>query len=552
MSGNFFQKHCAVRLVALLLGLMTSRSSAQFGVVDEGKALRVDSGAGLVIKLRKDNGDIVSLRYKDGPELQDSHRGSHIASGLRSAKVTWAVLRDDVIKVTLSTNKENPVVSNLTQYLVIRRGINAIYLATFPTAEPTVGELRWITRLDASRFPNRPAPSDRREVTKTIESADVFGCEDGTTRSKYYGDAVTLGKERAMDMTFCGVSGEGIGVWMAYGTRESSSGGPFFRDIQSQTTEVYNYMNSRHNMTEVPRLNVLHGPYALVFTDGKVPTSTVDFSWLGEAGLDLKGYVPESARGRVSGRTKGIRAGIQGVVGFSNSKAQYWAAIGAEGTFTSPPMKPGNYAANFYQGELSVGTGEVEVVAGKTSELNMSAEPDPSALFRIGRWDGTPLEFLNGNRIVMMHPSDVRMDSWGSVVFDAGRDAAAKFPALQMRKVNSPTTIKFTLSSNQIAARILRIGVTCGYGGARPFIKVNKWRPRKVADAVLQPSSRSYTIGTYRGNNGTFIYRIPSSAFVAGVNTLTIAAGSGSQDLSSWLSAGWAYDAIQLDEAPAS
>ncbi len=66
-----------------------------------------------------------------------------------------------------------------------------------------------------------------------------------------------------------------------------------------------------------------------------------------------------------------------------------------------------------------------------------------------------------------------------------------------------------------------------------------------------QPQSRSFTIGTYRGNNATFICRIPASAFVIGENTLTVTPVSGTGDLGPWLSAGWAYDAIQIDAEPA-
>lgn len=49
----------------------------------------------------------------------------------------------------------------------------------------------------------------------------------------------------------------------------SSSGGPFFRDIDNQNgdtdNEIYFYMNSGHTQTEAYRQG-LHGPYALTFT----------------------------------------------------------------------------------------------------------------------------------------------------------------------------------------------------------------------------------------------------------------------------------------------
>src|SRR5207253_2580909 len=85
-----------------------------------------------------------------------------------------------------------------------------------------------------------------------------------------------------------------------YGSRESSSGGPFYRDIQNQSSaagdsELYNYMNSGHEQTEAVRTNVLYGPYALSFTTGCTP-AIPDFSWM--SSLNLTGWVPAAQRGR--------------------------------------------------------------------------------------------------------------------------------------------------------------------------------------------------------------------------------------------------------------
>ena len=64
--------------------------------------------------------------------------------------------------------------------------------------------------------------------TGKIESSDVFGYADGHTTSKYYG------RHRAMDLTYSGAVGLGVAVWSVFDTRESSSGGPFYRDIENQ------------------------------------------------------------------------------------------------------------------------------------------------------------------------------------------------------------------------------------------------------------------------------------------------------------------------------
>lgn len=529
--------------------LLPSSLFAAFGYTDNGTAYVVDTGAGLVFQVNKANGDITSIVYNGVNYASTAGKYSQLSSGLGTATVTPQTDGSTYIMLTLQTGTTGTADPNMTQYLVVRNGENTIYMATFPGQEPDVGELRWITRLNHVLLPNGPVPSNLDGNTGAIESSDVFGMPDGTTRSKYYGDNVTHGKDRAMDLTYCGATGTNVGVWMIFGNRESSSGGPFFRDIENQAgtdQEIYNYMNSGHNQTEPYRLNVLHGPYALVFTNGAPPTLPIDFSWMGSLGLN--GWVPASGRGAVSGTATGIPAGFQGVVGFANSTAQYWATIAADGSYTCAGMKPGTYDATLYKGELAVATGSVTVTAGATSPLNLtSTEATPATIFRIGDWDGTPAGFLNADKIVQMHPSDVRMAAWGPVTYTVGADQPASFPAIQFRGVNSPTTINFNLAPNQTGNPLtLKIGITCAYNSGRPQVSVNGWTS-SVPSPSTQPSSRSFTIGTYRGNNWTFTYTIPASALVVGTNTLKINPVSGSSDLGPWLSAGWVYDAVELD-----
>src|SRR5207302_5113168 len=133
------------------------------------------------------------------------------------------------------------------------------------------------------------------------------------------------------DLSIRGVTGTGVGIFMAYGNRETSSGGPYFRDIQNQSAEVYNYMFSGHNQTEPPRLG-LHGPYALVFTNGSTPT-VPDMSWMD--GLGLTGWVSPSQRGNVSGGPiTGRDTRYAYTVAFANAEAQYWTDTSAtDGSF---------------------------------------------------------------------------------------------------------------------------------------------------------------------------------------------------------------------------
>jgi rhamnogalacturonan endolyase len=524
---------------------MAQTASAAFGATASNGGYIVNNGANLVFTITS-AGDMSSCKYK-GTELNDTSKASCIASGLGASSVTATTSGNFITIKCVSTAISS---SSMTHYYIVQNGLDNIYMATYVTSEPNVGELRYIFRGQYNVLPNGPADSNNNGNTGAIESSDVFGHSGGTTTSKYYGN------DQAINLTVKGATGSGVGVFMAYGTRESSSGGPFFRDIQNQgdgsgsDQEIYNYMNSGHNQTEADRVgNVLNGPYALCFTTGGTP-SVPDMSFI--ANLGLTGYVAASGRGRV------VLNGISGrdtsytyTVGFANSTAQYWVVASASnGSCECFNMKPGTYTMTFYKGELAVYTESVSVTAGNPTTLNtrtITADPSSVAtIWRIGNWDGTPNEFLNGQTIPIRHPSDSRNPSWGPVTYATG-SANNKFPAVQFRGDNSPTTVTFSLTSAQAAAaHTMKIGITCAYNNGRPSVTINGHALTNPG-ASSQPSSRSITIGTYRGNNTTFTYSIPAADFVTGANSLTITPISGNSDLGTWLSASWAYDCVELD-----
>jgi len=544
MGGEKKSKHRLQRFfisLVLLVTLCTTllvpaniASAAAIGVKDNGSTIVVDTKAGLVYTINKKNGDMTSCKL-NGTELMGSSKASHISSGLGSATVKWNTSPSgSTLIITCET-------STLTHYYVSRQGENNIYMATYVTAEPSVGELRYIFRGNGNVLTNVPENSRTKNNKGAIESKDVFMASNGRTVSKYYGN------DQAKDLSVRGATGNNVGVFMAYGNRESSSGGPFFRDIQFQSgtdTEIYNYMNSGHNQTEDFRMG-LHGPYALMFTTGSTPKSP-DMSWM--SSLGLKGWV--SGRGKVVlNGLKNMDSSYTYTIGFANSTAQYWTKAGSNGSAVCANMKPGTYTMTVYKGELGVYTESVKVTSGKTTTLNtrtISNDPaSKSAIWRIGQWDGTPREFMNGQTFVVRHPSDTRNASWGPVTYKIG-SATNKFPAAQFRAANSPTTIKFDLNSSQASsAHTLNIGITCAYNSGRPSVTING-HTLKAPSASSQPKSRSLTIGTYRGNNATFSWSVPASYFVSGTNTITITPISGSSDMSDYLSASYAYDCVEL------
>ncbi len=544
-SLSSFSRALGLPLAIVAGTLLSSHSArAEFGLITEKKQHRVDSGAGLVFKVDRLNGGIRSIKWQD-TELHSPFRDSSINSGVGGSHTLVTTQADaETVVITTQTDAENQVVAGLTHYYIVRKGLNHIYMATYAQNEPSNGELRWITRLKGELFPHAPAQSDLRGSTGAIESRDVLGMTDGTSRSKYFGN------DQARDLGVRGVTGPGRGVFMVYGSRESSSGGPFYRDIQNQTgtsAEVYNYMNSGHNQTEKLRLGVLYGPYVLCFTDGSKPKAP-DLGFIDALGL--KGSISKEARGSV--QLKGLKGRDEDheyTMGFANGTAQYWAPVSkGRGNATSPDMKPGTYDLTVYKGELAVHTESVTVSAGTVTEVGArTLTVDPSqkkALWRIGDWDGAPLEFRNGRSIALMHPSDKRMEPWQGEPFVIGPSRAGDFPSCVWADVNGQQVVKFNLTPEQVASRTLRVGITASFAGARPSVKLNNWKA-SIQPAPRKVDSRSLTIGSYRGNNATYTFGIPAKALVAGENVLTLSVVSGNRG-PQFLSPAYSIDCVDF------
>jgi rhamnogalacturonan endolyase len=532
---------------AALAGPPASQASAAgFGWSDNGSNYVVDTGAGLVFKVSKTNGDLTSLVYR-GTEYQGyGGKNSHVESGLGTSAVT--------IKQSGPTILISVAYGTLRHYYAARSGENNIYLWT-NKADSSVTATRYIVRVKAGKFLN-DEPDSYTYAPTTIESADVFEKSDGQTRSKHYS------RRRVIDYDYIGWAAGGVGLWIVRSNHEKASGGPFYRSLlRHQSADgggLYEILYYGENQTEAERYG-LQGPYVIAFTDGGAPPSSLYHDRLTTPWADslgISGYVPDSGRGRVTG------VGIAGrdtsyayTVGLANSTAQYWGpARSSDGWFSISRVLPGTYTLTVYKGELAVYTGSVTVSAGATTALNTITVPssnDPgnaSAIWRIGTWDGTPSGFKNADLMTYAHPSDVRAASWtGNVVVGSGTETSS-FPCYLWKDVNSGLLVYFKLTAAQAAAaHTLRIGVTTAYANGRPQITVNDWTS-SIPSPPTQPSTRSLTVGSYRGNNHTFTYSVPASAWLTdtsryNVLKINVVSGSGT---TGYLSAGTAIDAIDL------
>ncbi|KAL2264470.1 hypothetical protein VTK26DRAFT_35 [Humicola hyalothermophila] len=531
----------AVQFLILSASCFASGALGAFGYTSSGGNYVIDAGSSnsLVFSVSQSNCDIRSIKYR-GTELQYGSTGSHIGSGLGSATVSISQISGSsrYIKVTCVT-------STLTHYMVVREGESIIYMATYITAEPSVGELRFIARLLPDKLPNEypyGEVSNTNGATATVEGSDVF-IVNGQTRSKFYSSTRFIDED-----SHCVYGGSDLmHVCIMTPQQESSSGGPFFRDINSNnagdSTNLYNYMNSGHVQTEPFRMG-LHGPYVMQFSRSGIPrVKETDVSWFGEVGVT--GWVPASGRGTVKGTATGVQSGMEGVVHWYNSAAQYWAKTSSNGAFTSPLMKPGTYTMVLYQTEFKIATSSVTVSAGQTTTQDIAGTFNTSrtTLFQIGEYDGQPTGFRNADKFLRMHPSDSRMASWGPLTYTVGSSPLSDFPMALFQDVNNPVTIQFNLASAPGAAT-LRIATTLSFAGSRPQATVNGWTG-PAPPAPTKIDSRGVTRGAYRGYGEVYTIDIPADRLVAGSNTITIHSISGSSG-AAFLSPNFIFDALEL------
>jgi len=337
-------------------------------VIDNGGNLKFSVIKGGTLSSTIHMGDVSSIQYKNQETLASyaqSSRYSHYEQGFGSiATVTYTV--DNVNGWILVTCDDSAETSGaVIQYYAVRKNDNNIYMASLPLdVNNGPGEGRFIGYLSRTVFANPEAPSDNNGTTGAIEGSDVFGHADGTTTSKFY----NMGR-RMIDNTYHGLvgtsSGVTVGAWMFMGDREHSAGGPFFKDIDFQSSatqvEIYNCLFTGHTQTEAYRQG-LEGPYAMQFTDGSLPV-TPDYSWMGSLGL--QGWIPDSQRGVVSGIASGVPAGQQVVVGLDNATAQYWRMRMRRGITRLPGCRRGRIRRRCMRGSWRWGRGRSRLGAGR-------------------------------------------------------------------------------------------------------------------------------------------------------------------------------------------
>jgi rhamnogalacturonan endolyase len=546
-----------------LVEALEDRTLLSFGLTTTSSSYTVDTGAQVVFTVARSKGDLTSVKYNNvemEAPFSATSRFSHYESGLSSSAIISATVDPNGNWILIAADDTGSTGVGVIQYYMAHKGDNDVYMATY--APNTLGEMRFIMYLNWNTFTNHPAQSDTSGGQTVIESQDVFeNTATGQTHSKYYGEL------RAIDEADHGATGstggQNYGAFMFMGNRETSAGGPFFKDIDFQSTgnavELYNYMFSGHSQTETFRTG-LYGPYALSITNGGAPTMP-DYSFI-DSSLGLSGFVSASSRGTLVGNASGVSSGHRVTVGLSNSAAQYWETPDASGNYSIAGVKPGTYVETLYQDELAVGTlPAVTITAGATTAQNITdtlfTPAAASTIWRIGSWDGTPAGFLNADKIQDMHPTDSRMTPWadstGTTNFTVGTSSDSDSPMAQWKEQNAaaPFTdvknrVTFNLTSAQVTALTLRIGLTRTGAGGRPIVSVNGGSFSAAPSPNTDASGRGVTLGNWRGNNVMYTYGVSAGSLHSGTNTIDIEVASGSSDTDAWLGPWMIYDALDL------
>lgn len=395
-----------VACVAQVWAITVTTNSASY-VVD------AQSSNAFVVTISRSTCDITSLKYR-GTEYQYGSQGSHIGSGLGSGtQVSYSTSPSGGTVIFRCGQSGNGF--NLAHYMVFRNGEATIYMGTQTNSQPDIGELRYLFRL-TGLF--NPYPFGDASVTigssSTVEGSDVF-VVNGQTRSKFYSSERFI-DDRVYCLRNSDATVHGCFIRPNHQATEKSSGGPFFRDINTNPSGAYAalsyYMNSGHTQTEAYRQG-FHGPYVFSMSRNGVPSAgSFDLSWFDSLGLS--GYVPiQGNRGYVSGTASGVSTALPIVVHWYNSGYQFWTYASSNGAFGSPPMPAGTYTMKLYQDELLAATSSVTVTAGRTTSQNIAATnailtQSRTKIFQLGDYDGQPTGFRNAVNQLRMHPSDSR------------------------------------------------------------------------------------------------------------------------------------------------
>ena len=225
------------------------------------------------------------------------------------------------------------------------------------------------------------------------------------------------------------------------GNREHRAGGPFFKDIDFQTSASQSRSttaSSPATRRPKPTARDCRSVRVSVHRRRTRRRRRITRGW---RTLNLTGWIPAAQRGALTGTASGIPARSRITVGLS----QHHRPILGQRQRHRQVHHHRHPARHLHRNALRQRTGRRHADGHhhrrrrRPAPTSSTPTTPPTPIFRIGTWDGTPnrSSSTTDTRIEIMHPSDVRMSSWTSTpnfIVGTNTDAAVAAGAVHGRE----------------------------------------------------------------------------------------------------------------------
>jgi rhamnogalacturonan endolyase len=413
-------------LLLAALSCMPTLFAAAVKLEEKGNLAILSNGI-ITASIHKDGASIRSLRF-GGTEFIRQQRGGAYYSmdggkNYRTpANCTFRIHHQtpELIDIAMKqTWKGHTQAVDIEIHYVIRAGVSGLHTyatVSHPASYPATqfSEWRMVWKLpddlldticvDRLRFRKMPTAADFSKAKRT-EIAEIVQLTTGSWAGKFDCKYDYNADYHVTPFWGHADSRSGLGAWMVFGSHEWFNDGPTKQDLTSadRIIHVHFGMNHYHSkptaIAEGEEWSKTYGPFLLYLNqvDGgaaaavedakrKTREETADwpYAWMPHSG----DFPPAAGRGkatgtfRISDPAKPELTSNNAWIGlsqpdpggnwqFESKRYQYWTRVGADGCFTIPHVRPGNYTLSAFAdgayGEFEMSG--VEIKAGAATDL---------------------------------------------------------------------------------------------------------------------------------------------------------------------------------------
>jgi rhamnogalacturonan endolyase len=581
-------------------------------VVDSASSLAVNNGL-VSFNVTKSNGVLKGLTLNGQSLMSHGSSQGYFSANVGDIGVSgstyWQMgaagttfsynVGSDFVDIALHYPATSTMPMNVTQHYVLRDGETGFHVYadvehTTSMANKRIEEMRFVLRADPTTFTHHYVSEDRHDIMPTpadlvnriqsvqdatdlLQPGTAYEAETGKNIYTKYDYS-----ERYDRLESYGFYGSQYGAWIVQPNRETLLGGPTKQELtvhQTTTTPVLlgmlvgQHYGTPGSVETVGNYNRSLGPMYVHLNSGANPTDMAadansyfdpEYHRAFYDTLGAPGWVTSDNRGTVNGllqMSSGLPAGAKIVLAdnntdfqFSKQGYQYEGQVAADGSFSLPHVRPGNYRLTAYQygtfGEMTMNN--VQVTAGNALDLgtlNWSVPDHGSDVWQIGEFDRSAMEFKRGadnefraygmwEKYAADFPSDVdfvigqsdEATDWNYAHWE--RVPAGHSPTWNIMferggiPANTPMTLTVAVAGNQDANLRVRVNGT---------IVANNWDV-PYSSSIL---SRSGMEGAFSSIEISF----NSNLLINGTNTISLAHASPG----SALNQGIVYDALRLE-----